>query len=86
MPLCGGGAQPVRNVLDQALAVPPGAREILFDTFDERRLRNVPISENSFTGMETRPKAICAVAMALGMTTPQHSLHIRCFNQLFRRE
>jgi pyruvate/2-oxoglutarate/acetoin dehydrogenase E1 component len=23
----------------------------LFDTFDERRLRNVPISENSFTGM-----------------------------------
>src|ERR1700733_1195 len=23
----------------------------LFDTFDEKRLRNVPISENSFTGM-----------------------------------
>src|SRR6478735_7464184 len=41
-------------------------------------------AENSFTGMETRPKAICAVAMALGMTTPQHSQHIVCFNQLFR--
>lgn len=24
---------------------------LLFDSFDERRLRNVPISENSFTGM-----------------------------------
>src|ERR1051326_6808638 len=40
-------------------------------------------AENSFTGMDTRPKAICAVAMALGMTTPQHSLHIRCFSRLF---
>ena len=28
-------------------------------------------AEKSFTGMETRPKAICAEAMALGMMEPQ---------------
>src|SRR5438067_13101960 len=42
-------------------------------------------AENSFTGIETRPKAICAVAMALGMTTPQHSQHIVCFISCFVR-
>jgi hypothetical protein len=32
-------------------------------------------AEKSFTGMETRPKAICAVAIALGMMEPQKQSH-----------